>query len=129
MRDIVAYIQDFRDSNPTGWRKWIVGSLVFVLTVVVITVLVIRETQRGKELAKLYGERDKAKEELHRSKLDQKLSKNAEDKARHAELAEAALQRAAEIEEQIQQIEDLHKKNIAVIDSIKSWEDVDKRVR
>lgn len=129
MTKIVDYIQNYKASNPTGWRKWIIGFLVFVLTILVIAMFAFQATRRGRELARLYGERDRAKEELHKSNLDRKLAKNSIDRKHHAKKAEAALQKAAEIETEIQQIESDHKRNQDVINSISSWDDVDKKVK
>lgn len=129
MNDIVEYIKNYRAENPTGWRKWIIGSLVAVLTLVVIAVFAFQAAQRGKELSQLQNDRDKAKEALHRATVNQKLAANAEEAARHEAAADLALERVQVIEEEIKQLEDQHKANEAAINSIRSWDDVDRTVR
>ena len=128
MNEIVEYIKKYRAENPTGWRKWTIGVLVAILTVVVIAAFAIQAALRGKELARLQTERDAAKEAKHRAEVDQKLAKNEEEAAKHEAAADLALARVQAIEEEIHQLQDQHKLNESIIDSIRSWDDVDKKV-
>lgn len=129
MNDIVAFIQKYQAENPTGWRKWIIGSVVTVLILVVVAVAAFQATQRGKELARLHSERDRAKEAAHRNQVNTKLAKNKEEAAIHEAEANRSLALAESLENEIKQLESQHETNQAVINSIRSWEDVDKRVK
>lgn len=129
MNDIVAYIKKYQSENPTGWRKWVIGAVVAILVVVVVAVYAIQATLRGRELARLQSERDRAKEALHRAEVDKKLAANETEAAHHEMAAEVALSRVEEIETEIKQLESTHETNQAVINSIRSWDDVDKKVK
>lgn len=128
MNDIVEYIKKYRAENPTGWRKWIIGSIVALLTVVVIIGFALQEAQRSQELARLQTERDIAKEAKHRAEVNQKLAENEAEAAQHEAAADLALERVQVIEEEIKQLETQHELNKSILNSIRSWEDVDKKV-
>lgn len=129
MNEIVEYIKKHKESNPEGWRKWIIGAVVVVLTLLVIAVFAFRAAQHGKQVAALKHERDKLINEAIQSEVEAKLVASKEEQARHEQVATEALRQVDEIEEQITRLEDQHAANQNVINSIRSWDDVDNKVR
>lgn len=129
MNDIIAFIKKYKTENPTGWRKWIVGSLVAVLTLVVVAVFATQAALRGRELAQLKTDRDKSKEDLHRAELNHTLAANRTEAAKHEAAAEAVVEAVRIAEERIKVLEEQHAANESVINSIRSWDDVDRVVK
>ncbi len=129
MNQLVDFIKKYKESNPSGWRKWIIGSVVAILTLVVIGVFAFQAAMRGRELARLQHERDMAKEEVHRAQVNMTLAKQKEEAERHEAAADAAMDRVADVEEQIKELENQHSASESLIDSIRSWDDVDRLVK
>lgn len=129
MNKVVDFIKKYKESNPSGWRKWIIGSIVVVLTLVVVAGFAISAALRGRELARLKHERDVAKEEVHRAQVNMTLAKQKEEAERHEAAADQARARAEEIEEQIKVLQEEHSASESLIDSIRSWDDVDRLVK
>lgn len=129
MNKVVEYINKYKQENPSGWRKWIIGSVIAVLTLVVIAVFAFQAAMRGRELARLQHERDVAKEDLHQAQIDAQLAANKAEAANHNIAASAALARVVALEDEISVLEDEHNYNESLINSIRSWDDVDRLVK
>lgn len=129
MNEIIDYIKKYRESNPSGWRRWTIGVLVALLALIVGVVLAFRAVQHEKQIAELKYERDLLVHEATQAEVEAKLSSSKEEQAHHEQVATEALRQVGVIEEQIAHIEDQHTANQNVINSIHSWDDVDNKVR
>ncbi|NJL54369.1 hypothetical protein HC928_03660 [bacterium] len=122
-------INEYKQRNPTGWRRWLVGILVGAVSLSLLVVFYLRTIGKSNEIAKLKHERDVALERHKRAELDAKLSANKTEIEGHKIAAEDALIRAEALEARIEEIEAQHLARRSIIDSIRSWEDVDAKVR
>jgi uncharacterized membrane protein YcjF (UPF0283 family) len=129
MNTLLDFVRNYRKQNPSGWRKWIIGSVVALITFVVLTVFFVRESMRQRELAELKHTRDTLRETIRRNETDVKVDALSGEQATHTEEATAALARASEISQKIETLEAEHKVNLDLIASLSSWEDVDAKVR
>jgi ABC-type transport system involved in cytochrome bd biosynthesis fused ATPase/permease subunit len=129
MNTLIEFVQNYRKENPTGWRKWIIGSVVALITLIVLTVFFVRESMRQREIAELKHSRDTLQETLRRNEIDVKSDTLQGQQETHKTAAEAALNRAAELDQKIQTLEAEHEANTALISALKSWEAVDAHVR
>lgn len=129
MNSIIEFVQKYRKENPTGWRKWVFGTVVGLVTFVFIAVFVIRESLRQKEIADLNHEIGVLREQAAKNTVDAQISEHAEQQEAHTAAAEHALEQAAELSKRVESLQAEHKANSDLIASLKSWEDVDARVR
>jgi flagellar biosynthesis/type III secretory pathway M-ring protein FliF/YscJ len=129
MDDLIKFVEDYKKSNPTGWRKWIFGTIAAIVLLFIAVVFFAREILRQKSIADLKHERDVLQEDARRRAADASLEKLEEKKAEHTRAAEAAQRRAAELARQVEILEAEHKKNLDLIDSLRSWDDVDAHIR
>jgi uncharacterized membrane protein YcjF (UPF0283 family) len=129
MNTLLEFVRNYRKQNPSGWRKWIIGSVVALITFVVLTVFFVRESMRQREIAELKHTRDTLREAIRRNETDVKVDALSGEQATHTEEATAALARASEISQKIETLEAEHKVNLDLIASLSSWEDVDAKVR
>lgn len=128
MESLIAFVENYKKSNPSGWRKWILGSVAVVVILVVILVYSVRETLRQREIARLRHERDMLHEQIQNQTVNTQLDGLSDAQSQHQAAAHNAMQQAAAIDAQLESLEAQHKKNIELINSIKSWDDVDARV-
>ena len=129
MDKVIDYIKNYREENPTGWRKWIFGTVVAALTLLVVGVLAFQAAQRAKELSSLQVQRDQARMALQKAEIDRKLAATAADRTRHELAAHEAMVAQEVLSSQIERLEREHKTSEEVINSIRSWEDVDRVVK
>lgn len=109
------------ESKGFSLRKILVGLFVFV----VLGLFLFREWRSGKERARLLHEKAVQKEQLHQAQVDADLSIEAHH-------VESAQREAARISEKIQDLETRqqlaearHQADLAAIDALRSWGDVD----
>lgn len=126
---VVDYIRNYKASNPTGWRKWIVGGFVAVLTLCVIAFFAFRAASHGRTLAALKSERDRYINAKTSEELQVKLSNNDDEREMHLERLAAVQAQLDRVKSEIASANSEHEANTALIDSISSWEDVDKKVQ
>lgn len=129
MNDLAEFVKNYRESNPTGWRKWVYGSLAALAAVIVIATISVLAAMRAKEMSDLEADRDKLKNDIRKAKLDAKLASRDADKAKHEDAAEKAMEAAAELEAKLHELRKDHATEQDIINSIRSWEDVDKKVK
>lgn len=129
MNKLVEFVENYKKSNPTGWRKWIYGLVAAVVVVVLIAIFAVQAAQRGRALADLKHAKDLAEEAVHSAKLAQTLATNKVEQERHEAAAEASMDRAAELAESIKVLEEEHRASESVLDGLRSWSDVDKVVK
>lgn len=129
MNQLLERINEYKRDHPTGWRKWIVGIAVVLLTLIVAVIWALTANARGAQIAGLEVQRDVAQEALRQAEANQALAQDAEEQQRHAEAAAAARQQAADIQRQIDIIQSQHDRNSQIIAGIASWDDVDKVVK
>jgi flagellar biosynthesis/type III secretory pathway M-ring protein FliF/YscJ len=129
MSSIIDFINKYKNSNPTGWRKWLIGSVVALLVVGMGVFFGVREYLRRTSLARLKHERDVLLERARQELVDKKLAVTQGAKETHTLAANAALARAAVIDQQIETLQNDHADNIAIINNINSWKDVDEHIK
>ena len=129
MNKVVEFIHKYKQENPSGWKKWIFGSLAALGTLLVIVVFAIRSAFRAKEMAKLAHERDVAKEEARQALVNACLETERKAQQKHLNRANTALNRRIQLDKKLRVLTDEHERNTAVIDSIRSWDDVDRIVK
>jgi hypothetical protein len=128
MESLIEFVENYKKSNPSGWRKWVLGSVAVVVILVVILVYSVRETLRQREIARLRHERDMLHEQIQNQTVNTQLDVLSDAQSQHQAAAQNAMQQAAAIDAQLESLEAQHKKNVELINSIKSWDDVDARV-
>jgi hypothetical protein len=129
MDNLIEFIKNYKKSNPSRFKRWTVGIIVVLATVVVIAMFAIQNASKLQQIAGLVRERDLLKETARQAKLDAALAKSKEERLEHIAKAEDALERAQELEAEQKRIETSHEERAAVIESIRSWEDVDRVVK
>lgn len=129
MNKLVEFVENYKKSNPTGWRKWVFGALATIAVVVLVAIFAIQAAQRGREMAALKHAEDAAQEALHKAQVNAKLAQNAEEQERHEAAAEAALDRSMELAAEIDRLAAQHRTNEEVLNNIRSWDDVDRVVK
>lgn len=129
MNSIIEFVQKYRKENPTGWRKWVFGSVVAIVTFVFVAVFVIRESLRQREIADLNHQISVLREEAAKNTADAQISDLTEQQEAHTAAAEHALEQAAELKNRVESLEAEHKANSDLIASLRSWEDIDARIR
>lgn len=129
MNQLLEWINEYKRNNPTGWRKWIAGIVVVLVTVIAGIIWVLTANARGSQIAGLEAQRDAAQEAVRQAETNQKLTQDAQEQQRHAEAAEAARQQAAAIQQQLDAMASQHERNSQVIAGITSWDDVDRVVK
>lgn len=129
MNQLLEWINEYKRNNPTGWRKWIAGIVVVLLTIIVGVIWVLTANARGAQIAGLEAQRDVAQEAVRQAEANQALAQDAQEQQRHAEAAAAARQQAADIQHQIDTMQSQHDRNSQIIAGIASWDDVDKVVK
>lgn len=129
MNNLVEYVQKYKQNNPTGWRKWVFGTLAVLAVLTLIIVYGVQNAMRSKELARLKHELDVATVGADKAKADAAVAEHTDARDEAVGRAELAEERAEELKEQLVVLENEHKRSADVINSIRSWEDVDAKVR
>jgi flagellar biosynthesis/type III secretory pathway M-ring protein FliF/YscJ len=129
MDQLIKFVEDYKASNPTGWRKWVFGSLAVLAVLLIVLVFTVRETLRQKEIAALKHERDMLQIRAHQQTVDSEIESLETKKAEHVKAADAAQRRANELSRRVDMLEAQHQQNLEIINSIRSWDDVDARIR
>jgi len=109
-----------------GKKGWIAGLVGATLALIAIAVLYWRLRASGKELAKLRHERDVARERAVQAKTDMMVAENTSQVAEALARAEAASEEVAVIRHHIQETVEAQRTAHALIDSLKSWEDIER---
>lgn len=129
MNSIIAFIDKYRKSNPTGWRKWILGSIVTVLVVVVLTVYSVLMKQRSSEIMRLQHEKDVLQAEVRSAVVNSTLDDLTEKQKLAVESAARASVRVEEINDKLSELRNTHSSNRDIINSLRSWSDVDAKIK
>lgn len=129
MEQLIKFVEDYKAANPTGWRKWIFGFLAVLAILLVIVVFSVREALRQSEIATLKHQRDMLQAQADRRTVDAEIESLEDKKAEHVKAADSAQRRANELSRQVDVLEAQNQKNIEIINSIRSWDDVDARIR
>jgi len=129
MNKLFDFINNFKRANPTGWRKWIVGTIVVLTSTALFVVYSIRAGFKNKELAKLKHDKDVLEEKARSHSLDAVLAKIEKEQDAHEAQATDALQRASELSRQSDGLKDEHLANLEIIDSLLLWGDIDDHVK
>ena len=128
MDSLIEFVENYKKSNPSGWRKWIFGSIAVIIVLVIVFVYSIREALRQREIARLRHERDLLEEQARQQPVNTQLAGLAEEQGDHTTAAQEATQRAAELSRKAELLEVEHQRNLDLINSIKSWDEVDARI-
>ena len=128
MQALIDFVENYKKSNPNGWRKWLFGSIAVSIVIVLVLVYSVREGLRQREVARLRHERDMLQQQVHQNVVDAQLGDLNEAQQAHVAAAEEATQRAAALDKRAELLEAQHKANVALINSLKSWDDVDAHV-
>lgn len=129
MNSMVDFINNYRYSHPTGWRKWVVGFFVLIAVVLVVAGYAITATIRGRQIATLQVQRDLAEQAAHRATVDASLAEHETARLAAVRAAEVHGAEVTRLQQQIDVLQATHEDNASFIDSIKSWNDFDTRVK
>ncbi len=129
MNELTSFIDRYKASNPTGWRKWIVGFFVIVAIVVVTAVAAVAASVRGSQIATLQTQRDAVDEARNQAVANAALTTDATAQEQHLQSAEVARQQIVAINTQLQVLQQQHKASRDIINNIHSWGDVDRVVK
>lgn len=126
---LLKFVEDYRASNPSGWRKLLFGVVAALAATTVLILLYLREASRQRNIASLRQERDLLREEARKHEVNAALENLDQSKNEHTAAANTALRQATELDRRVQILEAEGAKNSDIIDSLKSWDDVDARIR
>lgn len=129
MNKLIAFVEHYKTSNPSGWRKVVYGLAAGCALVVLAIVFFVRENLRQREIARLNHEVAVLEQQAATHQTNATLSVLETDKAEHVAAANAAKDRADQIKNTVATMQEQHASNVAVINSIRSWSDVDAHVR
>lgn len=129
MNKLVEFVEEYKKNNPSGWRKVVYGVAAGIAAFVVLLAFFIRETLRQREIARLNQEIAVLQQDAQQQETNAALTALECDKTQHTEAANKAIQRANELKNELEGLKNQHEANVAIINSIKSWSDVDARVR
>ena len=123
MQTFIDFVENYKKSNPSGWRKWLFGSIAVAIVLMLVLVYSIREGLRQREVARLRHERDMLQQQVHQNAVDTQLGDLNETQQAHVTAAEEAIQRAEALDQRAELLEAQHKSNMALINSLKSWDE------
>lgn len=129
MNKLVEYVQKYKQENPSGWRKWIFGALAALAVLILVIAYAVQTALRAREIARLKHELDVATVGAEKAKADASVAEHLEARDEAIGRAELAEEQAEELKEQLVVLEADHKRNEDLINSIRSWEDVDAKIR
>jgi hypothetical protein len=120
-------------SDKTKKGPWYTRSLWWIalvgVGVLVLSGWALRHIFVNRRLAAALHERDVAKEDLHKGKLEQKLGDLEETKKIALETAAVLEKNAAIKEKEVDSLKEEAKVSQEVIESLESWDDVKKRIK
>ena len=129
LQKLTSFVTNFRKNNPSGWSKLLYGFVALISAAVLITVYVIRSNLRSKELAALKHDLDVAKEHLIQAGVAATLAKHEDTKQAALTRAQVLLEEVKELEQAVAQVEETYANDRALIASLRTWEDIDAKVR
>ncbi len=107
------------------------GKIVAICTAALLSMLAIfgiwiKLRRQGKELAKLKHEKNVNDEKLRQAEVNAELAKNEADFQSHIQEAQAHLNTVTDLENKITTIQQEHQRQTELIQSLVTWEDIDK---
>jgi FtsZ-interacting cell division protein ZipA len=125
----LANIQTYQDKKSNGKNGWIFGGIAAILSIVAIGLIYFRLWRTGKELAKLKHERDVYREKETQAITNSAIATNNAEKTIAMRVAQEAQVEQTRIAEEIKQLQiDTNEKH-KIINSLTTWEDVDKYIQ
>lgn len=124
---LIDFIQ--KHKSNTGWRKWFFGGLVLLAAVAVVAIYYVRSYFKNKELARLKHEKAVAEEEAHHAQVVLAVAHNEEELKKRLAEVRRSREVVAALEEKIDQLKLTRLAEEDLINSIKSWDDVDAKVK
>ena len=122
-------IQDFKGTPKSKKKGWIFGLIAAILSIVAVAVVYYQLWRRGKEVAKLKHERDLLREKEQQHVVDSQIATNTMLRIEAMQAAQRAQEEQAVITEQIDSLREEAVEQRSIIDSLTTWEDVDKYIR
>jgi len=129
MNYIIDLINKYRKSNPTGWKKWIIGTIVAVLTAAVIAVFSLRMKQRSDTIVRLQHEKDALQAEVRSAVVNSTLEDLTQKQKDAIAAAARASSRVEEIDSKLLELRNVHSSNRDIINGLRSWSDVDEKIQ
>ena len=129
MNKLIEFVENYKKSNPSGWRKVVYGIAAGAAALVVLAIFVARENARQREIARLNHQVGVLEQEAASHQVSVELASLGADKDRHQANAEAALTRANALKDKAKGLQEQHAANTVIINSLRSWSDVDAHVR
>lgn len=126
---LIDFVNNYRKTNPTGWRKWLYGSLAAVAVLILIISFSISGYLKQRAIAKLKHERDVLQEEARQHEVDATLAVTEASKEEHKAAAAAAQANSDVLEQQATALTLEHATSLQVINAIRTWGDVDAHVK
>jgi len=125
LNKILSFVQTERDKKKEGKGGLVGGLLAGLFAIILISLFAFKAWRSGKEKAKLLHEKAVREEDLHQAEVDAQLS----EADYHKRSAQVEVERISasldELKKKQEAIEEQHERAQALVDSLKTWDDVD----
>lgn len=120
-----------REKTDTGskWTKWFWYILAGLTSLAVVIYLLVLGNSKSNEVAKALHERDVSRKQKELDAVDTKVAVLEEEKKASIEKATEATAQAQKHLDNVELLEEKHKTNKEIINSLKDWDDVQKRTK
>jgi len=122
----LAAVAEYNEKKANGKKGWIGGLAAGILTLVALALLFWKLFQNGRKHAKIEHERDMLVEKEKQARVDAQVSTNVQEIETLKKTADDALAEATEKRKELLEIRAENRATDEVINSLKTWEDVDK---
>lgn len=119
-------VAEYQGKKTSGKKGWIAGVAAGILTLVALGLLFWKLFQNGRKHARVEHERDMLVEKEKQARVDAEVSDNIEEIERLKIEANNALAEATEKRKELLEIRAENRTTDEVINSLKTWEDIDK---
>lgn len=124
---LIATINEKKQVEKTGQsNNWVVTLVLSVFVVLLTAVFGFLAWRKGKEVAKLKHAAARAEEDKHQASVDLALKENSDLRDAALQAAAAAEQEAQRLQEALAKANEEHAEAIRSLESIVSWDDVDR---
>lgn len=128
VQNAVKFLQD-KTKNSPSWIKWFWYALAGIFGVFAVAYFIYSKYQAGGKLAEALHDRDVLLEKRDMAVVDATVASSDEKIKEHAAVVAAHEDAALKKEEQIKELKAKVENSHKTIESLKGWDDVNKRVK